>query len=115
MKVLLIDDDDSTLSVYSIALKQAGIDIATASTSTDGINKARSEKPDIIVLDQILPDASGNETLKELKSQEETKNIPVLILSNFSQQELVRGAIDGGVVDYIFKYQVEPREVIDKI
>lgn len=115
MKILLIDDDDSILNIFSLALKKEGFETVTASTSADGINKAKSEKPDLILLDQVLPDLSGNETLKELKSQEDTKGIPVIILSNFSQQELVKGAINEGAEDYVFKYQAEPQDIIVKI
>ena len=58
---------------------------------------------------------SGNDILKTLKADEQTKGIPVILLSNFSQEELVKGAIDEGAIDYLFKYQVEPKDVVTKI
>jgi PleD family two-component response regulator len=58
---------------------------------------------------------SGNDILKNLKLDEATKTIPVILLSNFSQEELVKGAIDEGAVDYLFKYQVEPKDVVVKV
>lgn len=115
MKVLLIDDDEDLINIFSAALNKESFQTASDLTGQGGLDKAKTEKPDIILLDQVLPDMSGNDILKALKSDEETKNIPVILLSNFSQEELVKGAIDQGAVDYLFKYQVEPKDVVIKV
>lgn len=115
MKVLIIDDDEDLVTVFSAALQNSGYEIASAFTAQDGLSKAKSDKPNVILLDQVLPDMAGNDVLKTLKQQDETKNIPVILLSNFSQEELVKGAIDSGAVDYLFKYQVEPVDVVSKV
>ncbi len=115
MKVLMIDDDEDLVNIFTSALNKESFITASAFTGEDGLSKAKTEKPDAILLDQVLPDMSGNDILKTLKSQEETKNIPVIFLSNFSQEELVKGAINQGAVDYLFKYQVEPKDVVTKI
>ena len=115
MKVLLIDDDEDLISIFSSALTKESFIVVSSITGQDGLQKAKSEKPDIILLDQVLPDISGNEILKTLKEDSETKDIPVILLSNFSQEELVKVAIDQGASDYLFKYQVEPKEVVTKV
>jgi len=115
MKVLFIDDDEDITNIFSTALVKEGFEIASSLTGEEGIGKAKSEKPDIILLDQVMPDMSGNDVLKALKENPETKDIPVILLSNFSQEELVKGALDRGAVDYLFKYQVEPKDVILKV
>ncbi len=115
MKVLLIDDDEDLISIFSSALNKDGFETTFSNTGTEGLQKAKTEKPDVILLDQVLPDISGNEILKTIKTEEETKNIPVILLSNFSQEELVKGAIDEGATDYLFKYQVEPKDVVTKV
>jgi len=115
MKILLVDDDEALLTIFETAFKKDGLEVVTASTGEDGLSKTKTEKPDIILLDQILPDISGNDVLKTLKQDDATKNIPVMILSNFSQQELVDKALEQGAVDYIFKYQVEPKDVVEKV
>ena len=115
MKALLIDDDESLTSVYSTGLAKDGVDVTVASTGQDGINKLKAEKFDLVILDQVLPDTSGLEVLKEIKSTDEIKNIPVIILSNFGQEELVKQALDIGAAEYIFKYQVEIEDVAKKI
>lgn len=115
MKVLLIDDDEALTTIFTAALTKEGFQVVTANTGQEGINKATTEAPNLILLDQVLPDFSGNDILKQLKLDEKTKNIPVIILSNFSQEELVKEAINAGAADYVFKYQVEPKDVIEKI
>lgn len=115
MKILVIDDDDSLSSVYEMALKKEGYEVLKSPTGQEGINLATTASPNLILLDQVLPDISGNEVLKKLKTDEKTKNIPVVLLSNFSQEELVKEAINQGAADYIFKYQVEINDVISKI
>lgn len=115
MKVFLIDDDENLVNIFSAALNKEGFQTAFSLTGEDGLAKVKVEKPDVILLDQVLPDMSGNDILKNLKLDELTKTIPVILLSNFSQEELVKGAIDEGAVDYLFKYQVEPKDVVVKV
>jgi len=115
MKVLLIDDDEDLMNIFTAALSKEGFETVFELTGEGGLNKAKTEKPDLILLDQVLPDMSGNDILKTLKEDPSTKNIPVILLSNFSQEELVKGAIDQGAVDYLFKYQVAPKDVVAKV
>lgn len=115
MKVLLVDDDEAISTVFSTALLKEGFETSRASTGKDALDKAKSEHPDLVLLDQILPDMQGNEVLAKLKQDETTKNIPVVILSNFSQEELVKQAINEGAVDYIFKYQAATSDVVGKV
>lgn len=115
MKVLIIDDDENLSAVFETALQKGGLETVFSLNGKDGLTKARSEKPDLILLDQVLPDISGNEVLRTLKMDSQTQNIPVIILSNFSQEELVKEAINNGAMDYIFKYQVEPVDLVSKV
>jgi DNA-binding response OmpR family regulator len=115
MKVLIIDDDENLSAIFEIALQKEGLEVIIALNGRTGIDKAKSEKPNLILLDQVLPDISGNEILKTIKTDAQTKDIPVLILSNFSQEELVKEAINNGAMDYIFKYQVEPQDLVNKV
>ena len=115
MKVLFIDDDEDLINIFSTALVKEGFEVDFTLTGQEGLNKAKTDKPDIVLLDQVMPDMAGNDVLRLLKEDEATKNIPVILLSNFSQEELVKGAIDRGAVDYLFKYQVEPKDVVLKV
>ena len=115
MKVLIVDDDEALGSVFETALQKNGLQTVFSLNGKGGIDKAKTEKPDLILLDQVLPDISGNEVLKTLKADPLTQNIPIIILSNFSQEVLVKEAIDNGAMDYVFKYQVEPSDLVNKV
>lgn len=105
----------ATATIFATALKKEGFETEHAATGEDGLDKAREGSPNLILLDQILPDTKGNEVLKELKADEKTKNIPVILLSNFSQEELVKEAINEGALDYVAKYQVDTSDVVNKV
>lgn len=115
MKVLLIDDDEALANVFSTALKKEGFETILAHTGEDGLHKAETEQPNLILLDQVLPDTQGNQVLQTLKSKDTTKNIPVIILSNFSQEELVKQAISEGAHEYIFKFQIDTKDLVGKV
>lgn len=115
MKILLVDDDEALLTVFSATLKKHGYEVIIAATGQGGLEKAKTDKPDFIFLDQVLPDIQGNEVLKTLKEDLETKNIPVAMLSNFGQNELIQKAINTGAADYILKYLIEPDDLDTKI
>ncbi len=115
MKILVVDDDESLSSIITTALEREGFTTFSSKTGKDALNKARSDNPDFILLDQVLPDISGNEVLKELKSDDQTKNIPVMMVTNFSQEEFVNQAINEGAIDYVFKYKVEIQDIVNKI
>ncbi|MGH7245739.1 MAG: response regulator [Candidatus Levyibacteriota bacterium] len=115
MKVLLVDDEEAIVQVFTTALQTGGIDVVSATTGNEGIQKAQTEKPDVILLDQVLPDINGNQVLENLKNNELTKNIPVAILSNFSQDGLVQEAMKLGASEYILKYQIAATDLPNKV
>lgn len=115
MKILIVDDDQSLAIIISTAFEKEGYQTVTSATGRDALDKAKSENPNVILLDQVLPDISGNQVLKELKMDDQTKNIPVLMLSNFGQTEMVNQAINEGANDYIYKYQVEVADIVNKV
>ncbi|HUD44584.1 MAG TPA: response regulator [Patescibacteria group bacterium] len=115
MKVLMIDDDPALVTVITTAMQVEGFQAVTANNGRSGIEQAKIEKPDFILLDQVLPDIQGNEVLTTLKSDPQTKSIPVAIISNFNKPELMQEAIKLGAVDYILKYQIEPKDLLNKI
>ena len=114
-KILIIDDDQTIVSIWTMALKSENFEVITASTGKDGLEKAQKDKPDFILLDQIMPDIKGNDVLRTLKQDPETQTIPVAIASNYSENQMMQDAINQGAVDYIMKYQIEPSDLIVKI
>ena len=115
MKVLIIDDDPNITEIWKITLKQNGFEVISSATGRSGIDQAKQEKPDFIIIDQIMPDIKGNDVLKTLKEDPTTNMIPMAIASNYSDTQLMQEAIQQGALDYILKYQIEPLDLVNKI
>ena len=101
--VLLIDDSKLVLQMTSDILKKDGHNIVTALNGKDGLDLAKTGNPDLIILDIVMPDMDGYDVLKELKKDEFTKNIPVIMYSSKTKKEDILLAMKLGVVDYISK------------
>ena len=115
-KVILLVDDDLTLrEMYEERLKAEGFDIIQASNGEEAIKKAKENKPNVILLDIMMPKVNGFDVLKELKADPELKEIPVIVLTALIQDvDRVQGK-KLGAVDYIVKSETMPGEVIAKI
>lgn len=115
MKILLIDDEQSIIDIFGKMLEKGGHQVITAMNGKEALSRAVSEKPDLIFLDQILPDMNGNEVLKSLKHDDATKTIPIAMLSNYTQDTMMQEALKLGAEDYIMKYQIEPQDILQKV
>ncbi len=113
-KILLVDDERETSSVFETALKAGGFDVTVANDGKSALNLVKTTKFDGILLDQMMPDLSGNEVLKTLKASDATKNIPVAMLTNFSHDEMIKDALNAGAADYILKYQISTDDLVEK-
>ena len=114
-KILLIEDDLPLLRMYQVAFKGSGHQLITATDVEEGLDLAKKEKPDLILLDMVLPKKSGFDVLKELKSDQEFSHIPVICLSVLHQQEDIEKSKQLGAQDYFVKTDVLPQEVVVKI
>lgn len=115
MKVLIVDDDQLTAATWAMGLKSAGMEVITATNGQDGINQVKSQMPDMVLLDQIMPDMLGNAVLTQLKSDPQTAPIPVMLISNYNENQMMKEAIEKGAVDYILKYQIETKDLVEKV
>ncbi|RUM29856.1 MAG: hypothetical protein DSY32_02810 [Aquifex sp.] len=91
MRVLIVDDDPQNRLLLKLFCKKWGYEVIEAKSGTEGIKKAKEEKPSVILLDLLLGDIKGEEVIKLLKSQQETKNLPVIVISAYDICE-VEGA-----------------------
>ena len=114
-KVLIVEDDEFLLQMYSTKLELEGFKVLEAINGLQGLKVAQKEKPDLILLDLNLPEMSGFEVLSQLKREEDTKGIRVLILTNYSQKEDIDRCLKLGADDYLIKAHFVPSEVISKI
>lgn len=114
-KVLIVDDELAVASVFETALKNAGFEVKIAGDARNGITLAQAEPFDVILLDQMLPDLSGNEALKTIKTSGANTATPVSMLSNFSNDVTVKEAMSLGAKDYIMKYEISPDQLVAKV
>jgi DNA-binding response OmpR family regulator len=109
--VLLVEDDEAICDMYCLALKSSGYEVVTAGTGADALARAGEAPPDVVLLDIGLPDRPGTEVLAELKKSPATINIPVLILSNYDEPEIVDKALMAGALLYLVKAETTPKAV----
>jgi len=114
-KILIVEDDQFLVKIYQTKLESEGFDIELALDGEEGIEKAKEFMPELILLDLILPKMNGFEVLKKLKTDEKTKNIPVIVLSNLGQESDVKQGMELGAVNYLIKSDHSINEIIDKI
>jgi DNA-binding response OmpR family regulator len=114
-KILIIEDDKFLRELMARKLKEEGFAIDEAVDGEEGLRKSKEGKPNLILLDLILPGIDGFEVLTKIKQDPETKSIPVIILSNLGQKEDIEKGIKLGAVDYLVKAHFTPGEIIEKI
>jgi DNA-binding response OmpR family regulator len=114
-KILIIEDDASFRRVYHDMFETAGYQVLVAENGELGWDLAKAEKPDLIMLDLVLPGLHGFEVLKYVRGDSETKNIPVIITTALGEQDDIRKGIELGANDYMVKGFFTPREILAKI
>lgn len=114
-KILLIEDDSFISQMYSVKFRQTEYDFIVANNGKEGIEMIKAQKPNLILLDIILPEMDGFTLLEEVKKDETLKSIPIILLTNLGQQEYIQRGLALGANDYIIKAHSTPQEVIDKV
>ncbi len=112
-RILLIEDSQSTRMTYKRIFEEGGFYILEASTGQEGWDLTLSKKPDLVVLDLILPDMHGLEVLKNIRSHVETKTVPVMVLTTVQESEEVQRTLSFGASRYVHKGSVTPEKIIE--
>ena len=116
MKTILFVEDESVLQkTFGEVLKQEGYEVISALDGQIGLRLAKEKKPDLILLDLILPKVHGFDVLKKLKEDKETQEIPVIVLTNLEGIGDVDKALELGATTYLVKAQYTLEEVVEKI
>ncbi len=113
--ILLVDDDLTLREMYGERLKAEGFSVDMAKDGEEALAKATSSHPNVILLDVMMPKMNGLDVLKKLKEQEDTKNIPVIVLTALIQDREKMESITRGADDYIVKSETMPGDVIQKV
>lgn len=114
--ILLADDDPLMVDLYKRKFSKLGYEIEVASDGEEAVQKAAQKKPGLILLDRLLPKLDGMAVLKKLNEKPETKNIPVIILTNMEEgQETINEAKSLGAIDYLIKERIDLNTLVEMI
>ncbi|HVQ75481.1 MAG TPA: response regulator [Candidatus Binatia bacterium] len=114
-RILLAEDDRFLRKAAEASLRRSGYVVVAAADGEEALRLARSEAPDLILLDLIMPKLQGFEVLKALKADAATAGIPVIVLSNLSQDRDVQQAMEGGAASYVVKANLSLKELVKKV
>ncbi|MBI4022322.1 MAG: response regulator [Candidatus Andersenbacteria bacterium] len=114
-KILLVEDDQLLVRLYQKKFTMEGFTVVTARDGSEGIVRAQNEQPDIILLDLMMPKATGYDMLQVLQGSPQLKNIPVVVLTNLSSDVEEERARAMGATDYLVKANNPPAVVVDRI
>lgn len=114
-KILVVEDEEILLTALSEELNQEGFEVVGAHDGVEGVEKAASEKPELILLDLVMPKLDGIGALKQMKENSASKDIPVVILTNLSDYDKVAEALQLGAMDYLVKANYRLEELVNKI
>jgi len=114
-KILIIEDEKILLDLLQKKLSQEGYDILASHNGKEGLKAMKEQKPDLILLDIIMPKMSGFEVMEEMNKDPELKEIPIIIVSNSGQPVEIERAQSLGAKDWLVKTEFDPQLVIDKV
>lgn len=113
--ILLVEDDFFVRDIYQKKLKEHGYSVRAAENGLEGMDRLREKRPDLVLLDIFMPFKDGREVLRDMRASDEWKDIPVIMLTNFSESEGVRDGFSLGADEYLIKSHFTPSEVLTKI
>ena len=115
IKILIIEDEEVLSDVLDSKLKKEGYETNLAADGEDGFNKIKKWKPDMILLDIIMPKMGGFEVMEKINKDPELKKIPVIVISNSGQPVEIDKAQRLGAKDWLIKTEFDPQEVLNKV
>lgn len=114
-KIIIIEDEEVLLDLLKKKLVQEGYQVISARDGLDGLDKIKTEAPDLILLDIVMPKKGGFEVMEELNKDNKLKDIPVIIISNSGQPVELNRIKKLGAVDWLIKTNFNPQEVVGKV
>lgn len=113
--ILLIEDDEFIRSLLGDKFRSAGYEVKEARDGKEGLEKLKQEKPDVVLLDLLMPVMDGFEVLKTIRQDKELASLPVIVLSNVDQKTDLDRAMALGATDYLIKVYNTPEEIVEKV
>jgi CheY-like chemotaxis protein len=115
IKILIVEDDPLISRMYQKIFSFENYTVEVAENGEEALVKIRSAKPTIVLLDVMMPKMNGLQVLEKLKSDPDTKAIPVIMLTNLAGQQDAEKALSLGAIKYIVKSQYEPKQIVDMV
>ncbi|MGD8379891.1 MAG: response regulator [Gammaproteobacteria bacterium] len=113
-RILIVDDSPTEVHVFKTTLEKAGFDVISAESGEEGIDKAKAEKPDLIIMDVVMPGMSGFQATRQLSKDPETSSIPVVIVTTKDQETDKIWGMRQGALDYLTK-PVTDEQLVAKV
>ena len=113
--ILLIEDDPFLIDIYTTKLKEAGYSVETAEDGDEGLRMIKEKKPDLVLLDVVLPNFNGWEILRKIKKDDNFKDLKIVVLSNLGEKDEVEKGLKLGATKYLVKAHYTPSEVIKEV
>lgn len=113
-RVLLVDDSQTVIQFEKMLLRDMGFEITAAKNGRLALQEIAARRPDLVLLDMVMPDMDGMETLRHLKGNPETKTIPVVVVTTKGDPELVAQALEAGCDEYVTK-PIDKAELLAKL
>lgn len=114
-KILVVEDETFLVKIYAVKLKKEGFDVTIANDGEEAVKLAADVKPDLILLDLILPKMNGFEALERMRASATNKETPVIVLSNLGQEEDIKRAETLGADGYLVKANFSIQDIVAKI
>lgn len=114
-KILIIEDDISMLNMYEKLFTYEGFTVIIAEDGEKGMQKALETMPDVVLLDIMMPKKSGFQVLEDLKKDDKTKNVPIILLTNLSSESVISEAYALGAAGYLVKSQTPNDEIVAEV
>lgn len=113
--VLLVEDDEFLANIYKTKFEMEGFKVSVAENGEAGLLDVKKKQPDIVLLDILLPKLDGFVVLEKIKADPETRDIPVILLTNLGQKDDVDKGLKLGAADYLIKAHFKPSETVEKV
>jgi DNA-binding response OmpR family regulator len=113
--ILIVEDDLFLGEIYQKKFEMEGFKVSMANNGEKAVTDIKKKMPDIVLLDILLPKLDGFSVLEQVKADQTTKEIPIILLTNLGQQDDVQRGLEKGAADYLIKTHFKPSEVVDKV
>lgn len=111
----IVEDEQSISQMYKIKFEAEGYEVFTADNGVHGLELIEHHKPDVVLLDIMMPEMTGDVMLKKLRATEWGKDVKVIVLTNTSQEEAIKKVQELGVSDFVIKAQSTPHQVLEVV